>query len=166
MSIRIPKRVLISETASAPSASTAFAIATISVTLGLSLTISGLLVAPRTAFVTAAAIWGVEPKAAPPSLTLGQEMFSSIMSTAVPSSFWAMVMQSSTVEPATLARIVTSFVRKYGSSCSIKASIPGFCRPTEFSIPEGVSAIRGGGLPSFKLRVVPLQEMPPSLERG
>ena len=98
MSIRIPRRVLISETASAPSASTAFAIATISVTLGLSLTISGLLVAPRTAFVTAAAIWGVEPKAAPPSLTLGQEMFSSIMSTAVPSSFWAMVMQSSTVE--------------------------------------------------------------------
>ena len=56
MSIRIPRRVLISETASAPSASTAFAIATISVTLGLSLTISGLLVAPRTAFVTAAAI--------------------------------------------------------------------------------------------------------------
>ena len=29
-----------------------------------------------------------------------------------------------------------------------KASIPGFCRPIEFSIPLSVSAMRGGGLPS------------------
>ena len=83
--------------------------AVMSVTLGLSFTISGFVVAFRTASVMPAAASQLVPKAAPPCLTLGQEMFSSIMSTAVPSSFSAMTTQSSTVLPATLAMIRVPF---------------------------------------------------------
>ena len=53
ISILIPVRVFISESASAPSASAAFAIEAISETFGESLTISGFLQYLRTAFVIA-----------------------------------------------------------------------------------------------------------------
>ena len=35
-----------------------------------------------------------------------------------------------------------------GRSCSSQASTPGFCRPTELSIPAVASHTRGAGLPS------------------
>ena len=53
MSIRMPVRVLIIETASAPAASAAFAIEAISVTFGLSFTTSGFVQCLRTAEVIA-----------------------------------------------------------------------------------------------------------------
>ena len=77
---------------SAPSASTAFAISVMFVTFGVSFTISGLLVAALTAFVTDAAPSQVTPHVAPPALTFGQEMLSSIMSTLVTSSASAAAM--------------------------------------------------------------------------
>ena len=40
----------------------------------------------------------------------------------------------------------------------ITASMPGFCRPTALSMPPGVSAMRGVGLPNRGSSVVPLQE--------
>ncbi len=92
MSIRMPRSVFISEMLSAPSASTAFAISVMLVTFGVSLTISGLLVAALTAFVTEEAPSQVTPQVAPPALTFGQEMFSSIMSTSVESSASAAAM--------------------------------------------------------------------------
>ena len=49
-----------------------------------------------------------------------------------------------------------------GSSSAMNASTPGFCRPTELSMPEGVSATRAGGLPWRFWRVRPLTDMPPS----
>src|SRR3954471_15257894 len=45
---------------------------------------------------------------------------------------------------------------------STTASTPGFCSPIELSIPPGVSVTRGVGLPIRALRVVPLQQIPPS----
>jgi alpha-L-fucosidase 2 len=68
-SMAIPKNVLTSETASAPSASTALAISAISVTLGDSFTMSVLGYILRTACVTRAAEAADVPKAIPPSLT-------------------------------------------------------------------------------------------------
>jgi len=74
----IPSNVLITETESAPSSSTAFAISAMLVTLGESFTIIVLSYTSRTAFVTAPAIGQEVPNAIPPSFTLGQEIFSSI----------------------------------------------------------------------------------------
>ena len=154
------------ETLSAPADSTALAISVMLVTLGESFTISGFLVAFRTAAVIISALSQCTPNAAPPFFTLGQEMFNSIICTSVSSSFSAMETHSSMVEPAIFARITVSFVRRFGSSRSRNASIPGFCNPTEFSIPLGVSAIRGAGLPGRGCPVVPLVAMPPSSESG
>ena len=116
MSIRIPRSVFIRETASAPFASTDFAMSTMLVTFGVSFTIRGFSVTSFTAFVTAPATLQSVPKAAPPCFTLGQDMLSSIMSTAVPLSFSASSAHSSIVEPAMLAIILVSFVTRFGSS--------------------------------------------------
>ena len=78
ISTAIPISVLMSETESAPSASTARAMSAMLVTLGESFTISVLSYTLRTAFTTLAAPSQVTPKAIPPSFTLGQEMFSSM----------------------------------------------------------------------------------------
>ena len=53
-----------------------------------------------------------------------------------------------------------------GTSSAITASMPGFWRPTAFSIPEAVSAIRGWGLPSRGSAVVPFQEKLPKMSRS
>ena len=73
-STAIPMSVLMSETASAPSASTARAISVMSVTLGDSLTMTTPGNASLTARVTAAAPSVVVPNAMPPCLTLGHDM--------------------------------------------------------------------------------------------
>ena len=78
MSMAVPMRVLIRLTESAPSASTALAMLTMSVTLGESFTMSVLLYALRTARTTLEAPSVVTPKAMPPSCTLGQDMFNSM----------------------------------------------------------------------------------------
>ena len=76
--IDIPKNVFTSDTASAPSASTARAMSAMSVTFGDNFTISVLSKAPRAALTTCAAPEHDVPKAIPPCLTLGHEMLSSI----------------------------------------------------------------------------------------
>ena len=52
---------------------------------------------------------------------------------------------------------------KAGSSSSTTTLTPGFCKPTEFSIPMGHSAIRGRAFPSLGSTVVPLKEMEPKI---
>ena len=89
ISITVPSKVLIIEIASVPAASTAFAIATISVTLGESLVITILEVLAFTARTTSAAASGQVPKTMPPSFTLGQEMLISTASTPSTSNFLA-----------------------------------------------------------------------------
>ena len=71
----------ISDTASAPAASTACAIYAMSVTFGLSFMTTGCFAAALTAFVIAAAAFGSCPKAMPPSFTFGQEILISSRST-------------------------------------------------------------------------------------
>jgi len=52
-------------------------------------------------------------------------------------------------------------VCKKGSLSFTNASIPTFSRPMAFSIPQGVSAIRGGGLPLVGAKDNPLTIIPP-----
>ena len=75
------RNVLTSETASAPASSAERANEATSVTLGVSLGISGSVVTLRTAAVTCAVPARLHPNWMPPSLMLGQEMFSSIAAT-------------------------------------------------------------------------------------
>ena len=88
------------------------------------------------------------------------------MCTCVCSNFSAIATHSSIVDPAIFAKITVPFVSKFGSSRSINASIPGFCRPTEFNIPLGDSAILGDGFPNLGVIVVPFVAMPPNFESG
>ena len=76
-SMRMPISVLMRLSASAPASSQARAMETMSVTLGESFMITGLVVTSFTARVTSAAILGSVPKLMPPPWTLGQEMFTS-----------------------------------------------------------------------------------------
>ena len=71
-SMRMPSMVLIRLMPSAPASSQALAMDTMSVTLGESLTMTGLAVTALTAFVTSAAALGSVPKLMPPPWTLGQ----------------------------------------------------------------------------------------------
>ena len=73
--------VLMRLTPSAPASSAAFAMATMSVTFGVSFTISGFSTARRTAETTSWAHFGSVPKLMPPPWTLGQLMLSSIQPT-------------------------------------------------------------------------------------
>ena len=84
---------------------------TMSVTFGDSFTITGRVVASLTALVTAAAWAGSVPKAGPPSLTLGQEMFTSRAEMPGTVSILAHSAYSSTLFPTMLAmKTVGSFL--------------------------------------------------------
>ena len=165
-SMRMPSKVLIRLRASAPAATAARAISVISVTLGLSFTINGFFAYFLEAETTSSTILGWVPNAMPPHLTFGQEMFISIRSTSASEIFSIMPQYSSTVLPDTLAMILVSYWRKNGICSSIKRSMPGFCRPTQFKMPIGVSAMRGAGLPRRSVGVRPLTPMPPSSDRS
>ena len=139
-----------------------------SVTLGLSFMKTGFFVAARTALVTAAALWGSEPKFFPPAWTLGQEMFTSrIFTGSASSSARQFSAYSSREKPQTLAMTGPWKIRAMlGTSSRRTASSPGFWRPTAFSIPAAVSAIRGWRLPGRGSRVVPFQEKEPRRSRS
>jgi len=46
------------------------------------------------------------------------------------------------------------------------ASTPTFCSPIAFSIPAGVSQIRGGALPACGASDNPFVQIPPSLDKS
>ena len=125
--------------ASAPLSSEILAKSGIDPTFGESFTISGFFVTFLTLLITSFALSGSVPKAMPPSLTLGQDIFSSIIGTSVSSRISAPSTYSSTECPPRFAMATVSCSNKYGSSISTKYSMPGFCRPIEFIIPAGVS---------------------------
>ena len=79
ISIFMPVIVLMSETASAPPASAALAISAILVTFGESFMITGFAYF-LISLVIVSTPFGSVPKAIPPSLTLGHEIFISIIS--------------------------------------------------------------------------------------
>ena len=107
-SIAMPIKVLISDTASAPASSTAFAIATMSVTFGESFTMTGKFVCAFTVRVTSAAVSGCVPKAMLPLLTFGQEILISSAAMRESVSASATSPYSSTVFPTTFAMSGTS----------------------------------------------------------
>jgi len=140
-SMAMPTKVFTAETASAPASRQARANATMSVTLGDSLMISGKSpMARRTAPVTRPVWAGSVAKWMPPSLTLGQEtLSSSAASPSAPASRRAASTYSSTLPPSTLAMMVAPVARSGGSLSRRKASMPTFCKPMALSIPAGVS---------------------------
>ena len=48
----------------------------------------------------------------------------------------------------------------------MKASMPGPCKPIEFNMPLGVSAIRGVGRPFLALDITDLVTTPPISRKG
>ena len=143
----IPRIVLIRLTPLPPPASTALAISTISVTFGDSFTITGLSVTLRTAFVTCSTTFGSTPKAIPSHSTFGHDTLTS--RPAIPSTdkVSAIHANSSIVPADILASNGTSYFLRSGKISVTKCSAPGFSRPIQFKTPDGVSAIRGPGLP-------------------
>ena len=148
-SMRMPSSVLIRLRPSAPASSQARATAAMSVTLGVSLMNTGLRATALTAFVTSAAPAGSVPKLMPPPWTLGQEMLISRRPMRPSASKRAAhSTYSSTEKPEMLAMAgLWNTCASFGSSSSITARTPGFCRPTLLSMPHGHSAMRGSGLP-------------------
>ena len=146
----IPSTVLISASASAPASTTPLAISGRFVTSGDNLAIIGNSppIALRTPSITLREASGSHAKTRPRFSTLGQEIFTS--TALIPEterSLRANVEYSSIVSPAieTMTRAFCS--SNHGTSLARKASIPGPCRPIEFNIPDGVSAMRGVGRP-------------------
>ena len=74
---------------------------------------------------------------------------------------------SSTEKPQTLAMSGPwNSSAMAGSSSPITVSMPGFWSPTALSIPDGVSAMRGVGLPMRGASVVPLSDIEPRMSRS
>ena len=162
-SMRIALTVLMRVSPSAPPSTTACAMATISVTFGVSLTNSGLRMTAFTAETTSFAVSGCTPNSIPPLCTLGQLMFNSIAQICGwIASFCATSTYSSREKPATFAIMpLRETAASLGSSSAMTLSTPGFCKPTALSIPEALSAMRGRGLPNRASRVVPFRAMVP-----
>ncbi len=66
----------------------------------------------------------------------------------------------------TLTSTAVSNRRSQGRSTAMKWSTPGFCKPMALSMPAGVSATRGGGLPGHGSRETPLTMIPPKRPRS
>src|SRR2546425_3882985 len=162
MSMLIPVIVLMREMASAPDEAAARAVGRTSEVLGESFTISGSVVAQRTAAVTSATAWGLSPKTAPPARTLGQETLSSMPATpGTASSCPASLTNSSVVSPAMLTMTGVCHVAQIGAYFSMTIRMPGFSNPIAFNMPDAVSTVRGCGLPLRGCSVVPLQTTAP-----
>src|SRR3989304_343079 len=139
--------------------------AAMSVTLGLSLGITGRRVPARTISVTRAAKSGSQPNSMPPSLTFGQEMLISMPLT--PSTSFRMRASSpysSSVLPQILTRMAGPRPRSSGNFPSMNRLTPISCSPMALSIPEGVSQMRGGGQPGRGFRYSPLTTIAPRAE--
>ena len=115
-SMAIARKVLTSDTASAPASSAAFANDATSVTLGVSFGITGRLVALRTALTTSKVPCKLQPNWMPPSLMLGHEMLSSMAATPSASdSTLHTSTYSSSVVPQTLTNVRAPRSRSSGS---------------------------------------------------
>ena len=123
--------------------------ASISVTLGESLARIGRSVWSRQRSTSERVSAASVPIEMQPDSTFGHDTFSSTATTAGCAPIRATAAAySSGDHPPTLAMMGTPSSASRGRSSSAKRSSPGFARPIEFTIPDGVSAIRGGGFPS------------------
>ena len=126
ISIFIAKNVFINDTASAPPSSAPFAILAISVTLGVSFTISGLSNTFLTSLVTFFTSSYVLPNAMQPSFTFGHDKFSSTPSISNVFNILHNSTYSSTELPHAFTIIFVSNFLKNGKSLLAKNSTPGF----------------------------------------
>ena len=97
----------------------------------------------------------------------GHEMFSSMAAT--PSASERMrdtSAYSSIVLPQTLTITTAPSARSSGSVSCTKRWTPTPCRPIAFSMPAGVSTIRGGAWPSRSVRNRPFTQTAPSVARS
>ena len=166
-SMAIARNVFTSETASAPASSAARANADTLVTLGVSFGISGRRVALRTALTTSNVPCRLQPNWIPPSLMFGHEIFSSMAPT--PSASERMrdtSTYSSSVTPHTLTITTACRSRSFGRRSRTNRCTPMPWSPMAFSMPAGVSTMRGGGCPSRSVRNKPFTATAPSLERS
>ena len=119
-SMAIARKVLTSDTASAPASSAALAIDATSVTFGVSLGITGRCVTFFTADTTSNVPCRLQPKVMPPSLMFGQEMFTSRPCTPSASErMRASSTYSSSVLPQMLTMLVAPSRRSSGSFSSM-----------------------------------------------
>ena len=147
----MPTNVLTSDTASAPPSAAALAIGTMSVTFGVSLAMSGRSGQTSRQRRTM-------PLRSPPGrwrsrarrTTFGHDRFSSSPASPARSAdaCAAIATNSSSVLPAMLPMIAVGSVRRYGRWWAMKWSMPSLSRPMALSMPDGVSTVRGGGLPA------------------
>ena len=148
--------------ASLPASMQSRAFSRMSVWLGESFVIRGLVVTLRQAATTRADISGWLPNCTPPSLTFGQEMFTSMASIGESSKRRVTSTYSSIVDPLTLAKKRVSLKSRVGRIWPTTWSAPGFCSPMALIMPMGVSITRCGGLPRRAVPVVPLRTIAPT----
>src|SRR6202453_2652076 len=149
-SMAMPSTTLISESPAAPAARQAPATATMSVTSGDSFANAGTSYRrlARTAATTDPAVAGSRANRRPASSAFGHERLISTADTpAASDSRAASTPYSRTVWPAIETTTRAPWDSSHGRSRCRNASMPGPCRPTEFSSPLGVSTSRGAGLP-------------------
>jgi hypothetical protein len=116
--------------------------------------------AARQVATTSSTDAGPAQKARPPHSTFGHERLSSTAETrSSPARFSQRRANSLTVSPATETKM--GIPRSNASRSCKKLSTPGFWRPIELTIPAGVSATRGGGLPALADGVVVLGSIAP-----
>src|SRR6266851_3766457 len=165
-SMAMPSSVLISDRPSAPAVTQALATATMSVTSGDSFANTGMsyLALLRTAAITLPARCGSSANGCPASSALGQERLTSMAVTpAVSDSRPASPAYSRMVWPAIETTTRAPRDSSHGRSRCRNASTPGPCRPTEFSMPLGVSVSRGAGLPVCGSAMIDLLISAPTL---
>ena len=153
---------MVKDTPSAPSSSHIFAKDTISSALGESFTTNLCRHICRIWRTMSLATSVLVPKFIPPLFTFGQEMFSSRISRSTSFNFSIPRRYPSTECPPRLTILTTSFLLIQSRSFSIKASTPGFSRPTLFIIPLAVSQIRIPSLPPWGCSSRPLEHKPPN----
>ena len=103
------------------------------------------------------------PKAIPPFFTFGQDIFNSIKSTlSISFAISEIFIYSSSLSPFIL-RIIGALYFIFLIILSLKYSIPGFSKPMQLIIPEGVSAILIPLFPSLLFKVIPFKFTAPSL---
>lgn len=154
--------VFATTTASAPDSSTALAITSILPTTGDNFTQRGRFDDRLAALVTSAASTRSVPYSSPPCFTLGQEMFSSYaVSPSASLRIRITSTYSSTERPKTFARIAVSYARSSGSFSVTKVRTPMFWSPIAFTMPPGVSHIRGLGAPAIGSSESPFTTIPP-----
>ena len=167
-SMTIARNVLTSDTASAPASSAARANDATSVTFGVSFGITGSArhLAHGADDVERAVEAAAELDAAFLDVRAGDVQLDARRRLPRPTGCATPRRTRRCVVPQTLTITVAPRARSSGSFSSMNRCAPMPCRPIAFSMPDGVSTIRGAGCPSRSLRNSPFDTIAPSVDRS